>query len=216
MIGYLLDGVGPATAAEDVRMHRLLQAGPWQYQPQASGGTLATWKAAENAPRAATAFGTPRQTTDGLLYYPPAVLPRPEALLRPAMAHRDDAHKVDVETGEGLVTLCILPAYASPRRVLDNNLYGDYTAAYARKARALIGKMKEHPDTVDDELYNDLFEVARCAIMHTTRCTRELITDCGWLTEESAWAIWGAIIQVPKDLQKSDPAPSAPNTSAAV
>lgn len=207
MIAYLLEDVGPLSAPDDKRMRRLSSSGPWQCQGHASGGALVTWQNEGNAPRPLSSFGTPRKTTDGMLYFPPRELPRPEELVKPRIAGRSDVHKLEVETGDGMVVVHILPAYASPRRVLENDDLGDFVTAYARKARALLGRMTENPNIAYSEIAEDLFDVCRDAIMHTTRSTRELIADCGWLNEESAWAYWRAIIHVPKEPKGSGGAP---------
>ena len=213
MIGYVLPGASPATAKADPRMRRLASAGPWQFQHHADG-VLATW-AQEEGPRSFASFGEGRKTDDGLIYLPPKTLPMPEDLLKPAFLTRADAHKISVETEQGTVTLTVVPAYCTPRKILENNDLGDYATSYARRALALLGRLSSGVDVRVTDVGPDLFDVCREAVLMTTRCTKELISDCGWITEDSCWDIWRAVIHVPKALSSLDSGPSVPSSQSA-
>jgi hypothetical protein len=155
-----------------------------------------------------------------MLYFPPKVLPNPMSLLREGFAQRTDAHRVQVETGEGgMAVLLIVPAYASPRKILEDNSLGDFATAFARKTLNLLGQMsdkKTGEDSPIEDFSAQVFDICREAIMHTTRCTKELIADCGWITENSALPIWRAITHVPKAAPEPGSAPSALSAPAAV
>ncbi len=215
MIAYLLEGATATNAKEDKRARRLLSAGPWMAQ-DANGGALLSWLTDNRVARPMSAYGTPRKTLDGLMYYPPKELPRPEDLVRPSMFGRDDLHKIEVALDDTVVTLLILPAYASPRSILDNNNFGEFVASYTKKTRALLARMTANPKMEYQEYAVDLWDCCRHAIMHTTRATPELISDCGWLNEESAWPIWRAILDVPKDSSLPEGAASESSSPAPV
>ncbi len=196
MIAYILPNAAPQAAASDKRMARLNGAGPWQYQPN-QRGAMATWKAAGPVPR--TAFGVERETSDGLIYLPPKVLAQPEELIRPNMVQRMDLIDVVVSQDSGL-TIRLLPAYMTPRQILDDNTIGDMSTIYGRAVRKLMDRMSDSKDSklkfVD--YAEELAECCRLAVMYTYRMTRELLTDHGWLNEESLGAVWSAVTHYPK------------------
>lgn len=199
MIGYVLPGVqpDPSVLETDVRLRRLAKAGPWQMQPH-NDGALVTWKA--NGPRSLSEFGPKRQTADGMIYFPPKVIPQPADLLRPGVAQKQNITRVAVEVGGVDITLLIEPAYATPRQILENDILGEFSTVYAQKAMALWSRCSDNPNISVGEVRTDLNEVCRLALMNTYRTTPELLADCGWLTTESTINMWGAITQVPKAL----------------
>lgn len=194
MIAYVLEGVGPQQAAKDPRMARLMGAGPWQYQMHRLG-TTATWLSSGPVPRGS--LGEERKTPDGLIYIGPKVLPSPEQLIRPNIANRLDLHTITVAQDLG-TQIKILPAYMSPRQIMDDNTLGDPTTAYGRAVRAVMEKLQADPTLTFNAVMPEMTEVCRLAVMYSYRLTRELLTDLGWLNEESLLEIWGASIRVPK------------------
>ncbi len=193
MIAYTLDA-GLQEAASDKRMHRLLGAGPWQYQLHPVG-CMTTWKA--DGPLSRSAFGAERKTADGMTYFGPKILPTPERLIRAHMVERADLSDVIVSQDTGL-KVRIMPAYLSPRMVLDDNTLGDHTTAYGRAVRDLLDKIHANPKQEYKDVAVEMAECCRLAMMYTYRLTRELLTDLGWLNEESIMPIWEGSIAVPK------------------
>ncbi len=198
MIAYILEGVGPQQADKDPRMARLMGAGPWQYQMHRSG-CLATWKTAAPVPR--SQFGDERKTVDGLTYLGPLKIPTPAELFRPSLSMRNDLHQVMVAQDMG-VFIRILPAYMSPRQILEDNTLGDPTTAYGKAVRSLMGRLQSEPELTFNDVIPEMAECCRLAAMYSYRVTRELLTDTGWLNEESMLGIWRASIEAPK----ADPA----------
>lgn len=196
MIAYVLENVGPQSAASDKRMARLHSAGPWQYQMHLKGA-LATWRA--NGPVPRTSFGEERRTVDGLIYYPPKILPTPEDLLRPAMVQKADLVDVVVSQDSGTV-IRILPAYMTPRQIMDDNTVGDSMTVYGRAVRKLLDRMADSKSPKMLDFAEELAECCRLAIMYSYRMTRELLTDVGWLNEESLPGVWRAAIDIPKTM----------------
>jgi hypothetical protein len=200
MIGYILSGVSPESAADDERMTRLKSAGPWQYQLH-QDGCLATWKTDRPTPR--KSLGEERKTTDGLVYIGPRVLPKPKDLIRSAFAQNLNLNDVIVshETGESIK---ILPAFMSPRQILEDNKVGDYSTVYGRAVRALLDRSRVNPNLRLNDCITEIAECCRLAILYIYRMTKELLQDVGWLNEDSLLTIWEATIQVPKEQLKHE------------
>lgn len=211
MIGYLLPGATAESCAEDVRMRRLIGAGPWKYQSRGDAG-FASW---DGAARPISGYGTPRETLDKLTYYPPLELPMPSSLVRPQMTGRDDVHWIDVETLDALYRLPILPAYLSPRKILEGGKLGDAATLYGKLSRMLNERISANPDLLVSEIRKDLYDVCVAALMHTMRVTPELIQDYGWLNQQSCWQIWECVLRVPKESPASGGEPSASSSPAA-
>lgn len=198
MIGYLLEGASPITAMEDPRAARLLSAGPWMAQPHPLGALL-TWK--NTTPLSSRDLGESRKTIDGLTYYSPKVLPSLDSLMAPNMRRRDDATDVTIIREEQIMKVRVVPAYASPRKILDDNTVGDFSTRYGKATRALFDKVNEDRNLPFAAYRDELFEVCRLAIMHVyPRMTRELITDFNLLDEDTIFQMWEGMIYVPKEL----------------
>lgn len=197
MIGYLLQGANPASADRDERMRRLSAAGPWQYQPHANG-TIATWKT-QGGPRLMSSFGKPRNTKDGLLYFPPKELPPLNSLAKPGTLQREDAHEVHVETEMGLLKVRIIPAYMSPKKILDDGTLGDYSTQYGKSVRMLLERMNANRALKFSEVCDEMYECVIKGIEYAYRCTRELVSDYGIIDEDSLLSFWEGCIHVPKD-----------------
>lgn len=214
MLGYLLPGSSAEVAAEDVRMRRLAGAGPWKYQTRGDAA-FATWLGADGAPMPISEFGEPRETLDKLTYYPPRELPMASSLVRPNMTGRDDVHWVEVETLDGAHRLPILPAYLSPRKILEGGKLGDEATRYGRLSRLLNERIGANPNLLISEISKDLYEVCVAALMHTMRVTPELVADYGWLNQASRWQIWECVLRVPKESQASGGGPSGSSSEPA-
>lgn len=200
MIAYILDGRNPETGVSDPRMARLKGAGPWQYQLH-SEGCMAVWRSKGPVKRAE--LGEQRPTTDGMIYIGPKELPKPDQLLHAQMRQREDLTEVPIslESGE---TIRIMPAYLSPRQIMEDNTTGDYTTMYGRSVRKILDKSREKPGLKINDCVNEITECCRLAIMYTYRMTRELLQDLGWLNEDSILAIWEATVQGPKAEPKAE------------
>ncbi len=196
MIAYVLEDVGPQAAAADKRMERLRGAGPWQYQLHPRG-CFATWRN-PLGPVPLASFGAERKTVDGMVYLGPKVLPMPEELLRESMRQRDDLTDV-IASEESGITVRVVPAYRTPRRIMEDNSVGDFTTMYGRAVWALMARISERPDITVGEVSGDMLDCCRLALMHSYRLTSELLADLGWIHEDNFRAIWEAAIQVPKE-----------------
>jgi hypothetical protein len=213
MIAYVLEGASPLTATEDPRACRLMSSGPWMAQPHPQGAML-VWKT-EGVSRV-DSFGEPRKTADGMVYLPPRTLPALGTLLAPAMRQREVATDIAIVREEELLKVRIVPAYASPRKILDDNTVGGFSTRYGRAVRSLLDTVTKSPDASFDTYSAELFEVCRLAIMHTyPRMTRELITDYCILDEDTVYQIWEGTIHVPKDLSAPGSASSATQSPTA-
>ena len=209
MIGYVLEGANPATATEDPRAARLMSAGPWMAQPHPAGAML-TWRSADGVPAGAGAFGPPRKTLDGMSYLPPRALPEFATLANQNLRHREDATDLRLVREEQVIVVRIIPAYASPRKILEDNSSGDFSTRYGVAARKLLDRLDADRSLQYSAYCNELFEVCRLAVMHShPRVTRELMTDYGILDDDSVFDIWRAIISVPKDESAPGSASSA-------
>ncbi len=195
MIAYIIEGVSPMSAEKDPKMARLLSTGPWQYQPHQLG-CMATWKS-PSGPVPLNTFLPGRKTFDGLVYHGPKQLPQAETLMRQVAMGRMDLHTVTTSQDRG-ETIQIMPVYASPRQILEDNKLGGYSSAYGRAVRGLLEKLHADPTLKFSMVSDEALECCRLAIMHTYRVTKELLQDLGWLSEESWFQIWEAAIQVPK------------------
>ncbi len=204
MIGYIIEGVAPGGAMTDPRTKRLRTAGPWKEQGHIKG-TLITW-ADFNGGK--DSFGPERTTFDGLTYLPPKIIPTPEQLIREDFKERQDLEDVFIQMDDDLVKLRLCPAYLSPRKVLDNSGLGDFSTAFGRRVRELLVRVNDQKLKMGD-IMEDLIECDRQACMYVYRTTRELLSDCAWINEDSINTIWGAIINVPKDNSAPGDAPSA-------
>lgn len=200
MHAYVIPGGNVGTATEDPRVARLLPAGPWQAQMHLEGAVIVP-KPADGAPiRVEGAFGTPRQTKEGLIYLPPKTLPPIQSLRSHSSLNRDDLTEVRIVREEQVQIVGILPAYLSPRRVLDDNTRGDFSTKYGKAVRALLDRIAANPKMQYGEYAQDLFEACRFAIMYThPRMTRELITEYDVLDDDTAFTMWEAMIHVPKE-----------------
>lgn len=210
MIGYVLEGANPITATEDPRAARLMSAGPWMAQPHPLGAML-VWKTDGGVAVRRESFGEQRKTHDGMIYLPPKSLPPIETLLSPAMRRQGVmATDVMIVREEEVLKVRIVPAYASPRKILDDNSVGEFSTRYGRAVRALLDKVNSERDLPFESYSAELFDVCRLAIMHThPRMTRELITDYGLLDEDTVYQIWEGTIHVPKDSSAHGSASSA-------
>jgi hypothetical protein len=199
MIGYVMPDVNPMMATADKRMQRLAASGPWMYQMHPKG-TFASWRTDNGHPRPSTAFGKPRDTKDGLIYYPPAVLPQPHELLKPQFRQRDGLRSIQVD--EIGTVIQIMPVYMTPRQFMDDNRVGDFTTRYGRTVMELAALLYDRQEDAPAPKLSDhadmLLDCVRMAIMHTYRSTLELITDLGWVNEGSVKPIWEASIYHPK------------------
>jgi hypothetical protein len=200
MIGYVLEGASPSNATEDPRAERLMSAGPWMAQPHPRGAVL-VWRSDDGTPSRLTEFGDARKTSDGLLFLPPKTLPALDTLVAKNMQNRDDALVIRVVREEAVIMLRIIPAYCSPRKVMDDNTLGEPSTRYGKAVRKLLDRLVDNPSLAFGEYAADLYEVCRLAIMHThPRMTRELITEYGVLDEDTAFQIWEGTVHVPKDV----------------
>jgi hypothetical protein len=197
MIAYLLQGANVGSAERDERMRRLSSAGPWQYQPHANGA-LATWKTGDG-PRLLANFKKSRETTDGMLYYPPKELPPLKSLARNNVLQREDAHRVRVETDAGLLEVRVVPAYMSPRRILDDGKLGDFSTQYGKMVRLLLERLNANRNLRFSDVCEDMHACVIKALEYSYRVTRELISDYGIVTEDSIHEFWEGCIHVPKD-----------------
>lgn len=189
-----------ASATDDPRAKRLMSAGPWQAQMHAQGALL-VWKATDGAPIAQQRFGTPRETSDGMLFLPPKELPPFESMLADRFRNDDDCLSVRVVREEQVTVVRILPAYMSPRQILENNSSGDFSTRYGKAVRKALDKLTVVPQPAFIAYRDDLFEAVRLAIMHThPRATRELIAEYGIMDEDSVWDMWRGTLHVPKEV----------------
>lgn len=201
MIAYVLEGANPLTAKDDPRAARLMSAGPWMAQSHPAGAIL-TWQTPNNVPINLRDLSAGRKTIDGsMTYHGPKVLPALETLMAPNMRRRDDATDVVIVREEQLTKVRIVPAYASPRRILDDNTVGDFSTRYGKATRVLFDRVNEDRGLPYSAYRDELFEVCRLAIMHVyPRMTRELITDFDILDEDTVFQMWEGMIYVPKEL----------------
>lgn len=203
MHGYIVKGGNVATVLDDPAVARLLSAGPWQAQPHPLGAML-VWKAEDGIPVPSHGFGPQRDTVDGLVYLPPKKLPLIGTLLGASMRQRDDLHTLRIVREETVTEVRILPAYLSPRKILDSNDVGGFSSRYGKAVRQLLDKLNTTPPPKFSEYSTDMIEACRLAIMFThPRMTRELVTEYELLDEDTIWDIWRATLIVPKE-------PSAP------
>lgn len=209
MIAYVLEGASAFTVKEDPRAARLMPAGPWMAQSHPLGAML-VWQTPNNLPVNLRDLNDGRITVDGLMYYGPKTLPPLESLMAPSMVRRNDATDVVIVREEQLIKVRVIPAYASPRKILDDNTVGDFSTRYGRATRELFDKVNEDRSLPFAAYRDELFEVCRLAIMHVyPRLTRELITDYNLLDEDTIFQMWEGMIHVPKELSALVSASSA-------
>jgi hypothetical protein len=176
---------------------------------------MITWQTPNNMPINLRDLNEGRKTVDGLIYHGPKVLPPLSSLMGVNMARRSDATDVSIIREEQLIVVRVVPAYASPRKILDDNTVGDFSTRYGRATRTLFDKVNEKRDLPFSAYREELFEVCRLAIMHVyPRITRELITDYDLLDEDTIFQMWEGMIHVPKELSAlvsaSSDSPSRP------
>lgn len=200
MIAYVLEGANPLTAKEDPRAARLLSAGPWMAQVHPTGALL-TWQTPSNLPIDLRDLADGRRTAEGMIYHGPKALPPLDSLMAPHMLKRTDHTDVMIVREEQLTRVRVVPAYASPRKILDDNTVGDFSTRYGRATRMLFDKVNENREMAFADYRDDLFEACRLAIMHVyPKLTRELITDYCILDEDTIFQMWEGMIHVPKEL----------------
>lgn len=184
----------PMEAAEHESARRLLPAGTWQFSPHPQGGTLATLKRADGRAPALDEFGEPRETADGLLYYPSR-----EPLTVDALRRQIIPPAIPVELACGL-KLPVPIAAASARKLVftaGSMTTGDYLTAYAQMAEELRGLAKRDGDlfTDRDEHFRLMGRVVLAAIQQVMTATEEALTDLGILSTDDflpiVLASWG-------------------------
>ncbi len=207
MIGYVIPGGSAVTATENPKAKRLLSAGPWMAQPHPQGALL-SWKTEDGMPHSASEYGPSRETLDGMIYMPPKELPSFETFFNPSMHGRDDILPVRVVREESVTVVRIIPAYASPKMIMEDNSRGNYATKYGKAVRILLDRVNANPKMKYGEYAKDLFEACRLAIMHThSRMTRELIADYGIIDDDTAMDFWEGMIHVPKELLQPESVP---------
>ncbi len=198
MLAYQASEVATDCAKGHPRFTRLMPSGPWSYKGHPGGGSLAFWDQPNKFP-ALTDFGAPRPCADGLIYYPPLVLPELAQLAKPP-AQRSDCTWVPLACGQ---SIAILPAYLEPRRVLAGGELGDPVTAYGAQARLVDGMFRANDGL---SLFDsELLKLCRMALCGTYRLTDELIDDLGIFTTEDIDPITDAAFRGPKAAPASAP-----------
>lgn len=207
MHAYVVPGASPLSVLEDARVTRLLSAGPWMAQMHPQGSMIVP-KTENGMLVHPSELGEPRTLPDGLIYLPPKKLPPLDSLMLASMRNRDEATDIRLLREEEGLVVRIVPAYASPRKILEDNRTGGFSTRYGRLAREVLEIASAQKPYAE---YREKFwEVCRLAIMHVyPRVTRELITEYGLLDEDSVFDIWGGIVHVPKELKPAEGASSA-------
>lgn len=106
-IAYHLLGVSAKVAKESPAFKRLRQQcpdgvnGKWTCFEHLTGGTMAIWPSA-GASFTLEEFGEPRETADGLTYYPSKEDPEMLDLLKPELARPNDGEWVTTSNGDEL------------------------------------------------------------------------------------------------------------------
>ncbi len=201
MLAYWAKDIAPENAKGHPRLARLMTAGPWSYKAHPNGGTLAYLGPAMPFPKLQD-YGAPRDCPDGLMYYPPRVLPALADLARPA-AKRPDVAWVPLACGQ---SAAILPSYLEPRRVLMNGEYGDPVTDYGKQARKVDELMIATPEADGFPLLHpELLTLCRMALRMTYPLTDELIDDLGVFTNGDIDPIAMAAFHGPKAVPASEP-----------
>lgn len=179
MYGYRIGSLEPESGNEGVRTHpvakRLAIAGPWQLGKHAEGGSFATWRGASAS---VADYGTPRQTTDGLWYFPPK---DPATLTPSALGKADSRPDVTVVLSSGM-TLSIPLAVrgARRRRFAADTALGEFVEEFTNTAFDFYDRVAagEKPLESDPQLCRLLY----LAIASRYRLTEEAMDDARWLT----------------------------------
>lgn len=140
-IAYKLPNVSPRVAKESPEFRRLRQQctdginGKWSCFDHAEGGTMAVWPTA-GATYSLEDFGEPRETADGLIYYPSKEEPDVIDLLKGELSRPSDGEFVTMANGSELF---IAVASMSERRwILSAN--GSTKAAPLRNQYGILSR----------------------------------------------------------------------------
>lgn len=197
MIAYHLPKVRPEDAIEHPSAARLLHAGPWLAVPHEHGGTFLYWadfpEKGDRASHLPESYGPPRQTADGLMYYPPKVLPDIWDLASSERAGAD----VPLACGK---TVTVPLALTEHRQFIlgePGGVYGLPVTEYGRLAAELLDVCAEpKPGSDAGGIAHDdprLHRVLELAIGQRYRVTRELLNDLRVITPEDIDPLLGAI-----------------------
>lgn len=204
---YWANDVGLMQAAESPRFHRLRRAWPnlpddpqqrWSAQPHPVQGTMIVWPGLHGGGVSLESFGPPRETHDGLTYFPSLEQPTPIDLMRDEK-NRLPGTWVNLYSG---LELHIGLATATPREIMlqasGGIALGKHKSEYGLLAHALFDEfVKDGVSYADPRLGRLLF----LAVQQSYCVTEELIEDLGWFTEADINPIMHAVMGIdPKAL----------------
>lgn len=187
MFAYRIPDLEPSEGHAGLAAHpiakRLAHVGKWQLVAHPMGGAFATWAGKPSFP---AAYGEPRQTHDGLEFYPPKEWPTDRALFLREKLPEHEA--VDLVGGRVLVGVAMR---AARKRRFSVPGVGRPSGALADAAFELWDKINESHDVmIDDPL---LTRVLFLAVAACYRVTEEAMDDLGWLTTEDDNAVTSVV-----------------------
>lgn len=209
---YWSDAVkDPAVARDHSAFARLALAGPWQFRDwnhEGKPGVLAEWHGHTGG---MAAYGEPRTSGDGLVYFPSR-----EPLRQEDLAKRSAPAGIDYATTTGHV-LTIPLAAAAPRFLGfgDEEPLGEPANEFAVLALRVFDRLATKPIGFADP---DLRRLVLLAVGQCYRVTAEVLSELRWITtadvEPVLLAIMGADPKASADAGDSSPLPaSASRTS---
>lgn len=176
---------------------RLRAFGPWSAQLDPNGALLT----AVDFPT--SGYGEPRQTADGLTYWPPVNTPDISQLMRKRIVVEECNH-VELANGQRIL---IRPAYLEPRRIFSTGVIGDPITAHGQRARRVMDLLlaKDPQGVAHPEALALWIE----AVGVVYRATPELIDDMAMFSIEDVDNVLAAVFQGPKPQPGADTSPSS-------
>lgn len=183
-IAYRLPNVASRVAKESAEFRRLRQQcadgdnGKWTCFEHPEGGTMAIWPTAGAAFDFAD-FGEPRETADGLTFYPSKDEPELVALLKSELSRPSDGEWVTLANGSEIFVA--VAALSERRWILSAN--GSTRAAplrnhYGVVSRHLYQLVSGNKDDMDDGVQNKLeIQLVIAAVHVAYDITDEMIED---------------------------------------
>ena len=148
-------------------------------------------------------YGEPRQTADGLTYWPSVTTPDISQLMRKRIVV-EECNQVDLANGQRII---IRPAYLEPRRIFSNGTIGDPITAHGQRARRVMDLLlaKDPQGVAHPEALALWIE----AVGVVYRATPELIDDMAMFSIEDVDNVLAAVFQGPKPQPGADTSPSS-------